>query len=237
MLDISMSITRAKAGDEDALADLLHQNQGLIHKIAYQFQRIYQGPTEIDDLIQDGSLGLLHAVKKYNPQFSAKFSTYAYYWIRHAIWRSGLKEHDLFRLGVRESTDLMTYRNTERVMKDTLCRQPTLKEIATFSKMSLKRVKRAQEFARASKVSYDEICEVEDIGEPFQSEEASDLLADILADLPESERSVIVARFGLDGEQAKTPRQVGQALGLTVRQVNEIEKRAMDQLRHWMNTP
>lgn len=232
---------RVGQGDR-ARAQLINSNLRLVVSIA----RRYQGHgLSLLDLIQEGSLGLMRAVDKFDPTRGLKFSTYATYWIRQSVGRAIADQGRTVRLPVHLGERLSRLARVRQQLTQRLDRDPTPEEVATELGLTPEQVTRAEQ-AALTPASLDEahtddgsgsLAEI--IADPLQLsplEEVShgllrDDLSEALSHLTPRERNILELRYGLSGESALTLEQIGQRLSLTRERVRQLESEALRKLR------
>jgi len=231
---------RIEKGDLEAKERMINSNLRLVVSQA----RRYQGHgLPMEDLVQEGLLGLIRAVEKFDWRRGFKFSTYGTLWIRQAIQR-GLQNHGrTIRVPVHVAQRQVKVRKAESELSTKLGREPTDEEIAVVVELSVEEVNELRELSRGL-ASLDQ--PVSDDGEtalgdllaterPEPSEEvgAADRdrrVNEIVEQLPEAERNVIRLRFGLAGDDPKTLKQTGSDLGISAERARELEERGLRRL-------
>jgi RNA polymerase primary sigma factor len=236
-IELSKQIER---GDLNAKDRMINANLRLVVAQA----RRYQGHgLPLEDLVQEGMLGLIRAVEKFDWRKGFKFSTYGTLWIRQAIQRGLQNSGRTIRLPVHVAQRQVKVNKVTGELSVKLGREPTDEEVAAVAELPIDQVTEIRELGRAL-TSLDQ--PVGEDGEmafgdllpsdrPEPEQEVGEMLrdqqvAEVIARLPEPERKVIELRFGLAGDEPRTARQTGSELGITAAKANELEAQALRRL-------
>jgi RNA polymerase primary sigma factor len=224
---------RIERGDMQAKQHMIQSNLRLVVSIAKNYRN--QGLPFLD-LIQEGTLGLIRAVEKFDWRRGFKFSTYATWWIRQAVARALADKARTIRMPVHIVERLQKMNRAERTLWTQLGREPKLEEIAEEASLPLQQAIEVRAAARASTSLDQPVGETEDAvfgdfvaGEgPLPEEEVevslrSQALREALGTLGERERQVVILRYGLADSEPRTLEEIGRRLGLTRERVRQIE--------------
>jgi RNA polymerase primary sigma factor len=232
---------RKDEGDEEAKRRLIESNLRLVMAITRNYTK---ASVPLLDLIQEGNLGLIRAVEKFDYKLGYKLSTYATWWIRQAITRALADQGRTIRLPVHVADQVRRLLRARRQLAQKLNREPSLAELARETQQSEERVRELLELVE-NPVSletpvgdgeslYGDL--IEDVNALAPHEQSAEQargreLAGALEQLNPRMRRVLSLRFGLDGEPPQTLEEVGHQLGITRERVRQLETRALRELR------
>lgn len=236
---------RARRGDREAKRTLIKANLRLVVTIARRYAHL---GVPFLDLIEEGNLGLIKAVEKYNPRKGAKVSTYASWWIKQAIIRALANQGKTIRIPVYLVEKIVTIDKAKQVLKHKLGRKPKLLEIAKKVNMSVDKVREIEAITQSfsslhSTIDEEGVGELIDIIEDLDAIPPSRLVSatmlyqdmlDLLEVLNEREQEIVKMRFGLGGDTPRTLQEIGRGFKLTRERVRQIEAAAVKKMKAFL---
>jgi RNA polymerase nonessential primary-like sigma factor len=237
----------ALSGDEAGRRRMIESNLRLVVKISRRY--INRGLTLLD-LIEEGNLGLIRAVEKFDPERGFRFSTYATWWIRQTIERAIMNQTRTIRLPIHVVKELNVYLRAARELTQKLDHEPSAEEIADMldrPAADVKRMLRLNERVTSvdtpvgqdsDRAVVDTIADARenDPSELLQDSDIKNSIAAWLDELSDKQREVVSRRFGLRGYESSTLEEVGREIGLTRERVRQIQVEALRRLRSIMET-
>lgn len=234
---------RIKRGDKQAREQMIKANLRLVVKIARDYENL---GMPLLDLINEGNIGLMKGVERFDPKKGAKLSTYASWWIKQSIRRALANQSKTIRLPVHVVEKVTQIRRAEASLRETLDREPTDEEVAQALGIDAKRIRNYRDASRAP-VSLDapladesnanavsEVVADPNAAAPFDRlvlENDTALVQEVLATLTERESRILAMRFGLDDGKPKTLEEIGVIFGVTRERIRQIQDEALKKMR------
>ncbi len=236
---------KAKKGDKPAAKKIVESNLRLVIPIAKKY---YRPGVDFLDLIEEGNLGLMHAVEKFDPHRGFRFSTYAAYWIEQAVRRALDEQSKTIRIPPHALEALRKWVREWDKLHSSLGRDPTLHEMADKLNLSARQIKSVLDAHEASKavgsldtpLDEDENLFIRDIltdktelgpEQLYSSNRVNDELAQAMDQVGNREQEILEMRFGLNGHERMTLEEVGKKLKLSRERVRQLEERGLLRLR------
>jgi RNA polymerase primary sigma factor len=239
---------RVKAGDEQAREHMIRANLRLVVKIAREYENL---GLPLLDLINEGNIGLMRAVERFDPSKGAKLSSYSSWWIRQSIRRALANQAKTIRLPVNAVDQICHLKKAATRLREVLGREPNELELASELGLTVRRVGELRE-AALRPASLDaplsdedsstlmEVVPDERAEDPYQVLEdrnSLSVLGSLVDRLPERERKIIRLRFGLDGGRQLTLEEIGAKFNLTRERIRQLQNLALHKLRRMLEEP
>jgi RNA polymerase primary sigma factor len=233
---------RIKKGDRKAREQMITANLRLVVKIA----RGYEGlGLPLLDLINEGNIGLMKGVERFNPRKGAKLSTYASWWIKQCMMRALANQSKTIRLPVHVVDKVAHIRKAEVKLREAFDRDPTDQEVADHLGLNPRRIQQYRDASKApisldAPIGADEPKQISEVvadpnaAAPFDRlirENDRELVKAVLATLTPRESTILAMRFGLDDGRPKTLEEIGEKLGVTRERIRQIQEEALHKMR------
>ncbi|MFP4499550.1 MAG: RNA polymerase sigma factor RpoD/SigA [Candidatus Hydrogenedentota bacterium] len=234
---------RARKGEPEARKMLIISNLRLVVSIAKKY--LYYG-LPLQDLIEEGNMGLMKAVDRFDPERGCKFSTYATWWIRQAVTRSLSNQGRTVRIPVYVTDNISRYKRTAEELYKKQGRNPTAEEMAEAMNIKLAEANKLQQFVgmvtplENMESTDDDMGGIPESAQPAHVDRALEQITldqqmeALMSELTEREASIMRYRYGLMDGEAHTLEQTGKRFKLTRERIRQIEKDVMSRLRHFV---
>jgi RNA polymerase primary sigma factor len=239
---------RVQAGDDQAREHMIRANLRLVVKIAREYESL---GLPLLDLINEGNIGLMKAVEKFDPEKGAKFSSYSSWWIKQSIRRALANQSKTIRLPVNAVDQIYHLRKASVKLQEILGREPSEVELAQEVGLSVRRVSELRDAAirpasldaplgdedssTLAEVVADE--RAEDPYQLFEDRNSLSKLGELMNRLPARESRIIRSRYGLDDGREKTLEEIGEKFGLTRERIRQLQNLALTKLRRMLEDP
>ncbi len=235
---------RAKAGDKEALKKLVESNLRFVVSVAKKYLGC---GLPLHDLIAEGILGLIEAARRFDPDKGVKFISYAVWWIRQSIMQALAQQTGAVKIPVKQAVLVNKITRSYGELLKELGREPTIEELAQHVGMEPKEIERLLSICQVPLSLDTPIGDEEDttfkdflkgegtaeVEEKVVQEELKQSIQEMLEQLTPQEKKIIIMRFGLDGNEPKTLREIGEKLGISRERVRQLETRAKKKMREY----
>jgi RNA polymerase primary sigma factor len=235
---------RAKEGDKEALKKLVESNLRFVVSVAKKYLGC---GLPLHDLIAEGILGLIEAARRFDPDKGVKFISYAVWWIRQSIMQALAQQTGAVKIPVKQAVLVNKITRSYGELLKKLGREPTIEELAEHVGMEPKEVERLLSMCQVPLSLDTPIGDEEDttfkdflkgegtaeVEEKVVREELKQSIKEMLEQLTEQEKKIIIMRFGLDGSEPKTLREIGEKLGISRERVRQLETRAKKKMKDY----
>lgn len=236
---------KAKRGNKIARKLMIKSNLRLVVNIAKKYSFL---GVPITDLIEEGNLGLMKAVKKFEPKKGYRFSTYAAWWIRQYITRAIANQSKTIRVPVYLTETITKWKRVSESLAQKLCRVPTLREIAKKMKITIKKARRLsvvvtrttslhKPIGEDSSGEFMDLIEDESVVSPFDALSRvlrNEKIKEVLECMSEREKQILVLRYGLEDDTFRTLEETAKYFKISRERVRQIENNALKKLRNFM---
>ncbi len=235
---------RAKEGDKEALKKLVESNLRFVVSVAKKYLGC---GLPLHDLIAEGILGLIEAARRFDPDKGVKFISYAVWWIRQSIMQALAQQTGAVKIPVKQAVLVNKITRSYGELLKKLGREPTTEELAEYVGMEPKEVERLLSICQVPLSLDTPIGDEEDttfkdflkgegtaeVEEKVVQEELKQSIQEMLEQLTPQEKKIIIMRFGLDGNEPKTLREIGEKLGISRERVRQLETRAKKKMKEY----
>jgi RNA polymerase primary sigma factor len=235
---------RAKAGDKEALKKLVESNLRFVVSVAKKYLGC---GLPLHDLIAEGILGLIEAARRFDPDKGVKFISYAVWWIRQSIMQALAQQTGAVKIPVKQAVLVNKITRSYGELLKKLGREPTTEELAEYVGMDAKEIERLLAVCQVPLSLDTPIGDEEDttfkdflkgegtaeVEEKVVREELKQSIQEMLEQLTPQEKKIIIMRFGLDGNEPKTLREIGELLGISRERVRQLETRAKKKMKEY----
>lgn len=236
-------IIKSKKGDKEAIEKLIYSHLKAVVNMA----RHYHGyGVPLGDLINEGNLGLLRALQRFDPKRNVRFLSYAIWWVRQAIMKALNEQSRLIRVSSEQRAKLKKIKQKQRDMLQEMGEEPTIEELAQELGVKPAEIKKTYRIV-TSEVSLDapafpgeekqtllDRLDQDALPSPeesYENAERTNILREILKELPLRDQKILALYFGLDAERPKTLEEIGKEMGISRERVRQLKERALKNLR------